>query len=158
MRTSGVLIIHQLHQWLMFAHSLSFHHHLSSTTFALTLSASNLACRSLHKPLPSIEGCGLNHHHVSSLRSEVAAADAPPLSKGILAAQHHSTEELGMDKHEWGPMEWEAPVVSYETQATTNVMAHFHPPSSYPPLVDISNPPAGQNNTPKPQRHQKPQR
>jgi hypothetical protein len=55
----------------------SLHHHLRPYPLRL-----QLARRPRHQPLPSTEGCGLNQHHVSSLRSEVAAAAAPPLPKG----------------------------------------------------------------------------
>jgi hypothetical protein len=34
------------------------------------------------KPLLYSEGCGLNQHHLSSLRSEDIVAAAPSLSKG----------------------------------------------------------------------------
>ena len=44
----------------------------------------------LRKPLPSAEGCGFHRHH-SSLRSEGAAAAAPPLSKGMWVVYARST-------------------------------------------------------------------
>ena len=55
----------------------------TTTTFALALFASNFDCRPPPcEPLPSSEGCGLHRHRHSSLRSEGAAAAAPPFPKG----------------------------------------------------------------------------
>jgi hypothetical protein len=51
--------------------------HLTTTTFAYNEMQSP-GC----KPLPYSEGCGLNQHHLSSLRSEDVVAAAPSLSKG----------------------------------------------------------------------------
>jgi len=67
----------------------------------------NLAYPTCSEPLPSVEGCGLLQHGLSSLR----------------------TEELGREKDEGGTMKWEAQL-SYETQATTFVVVHFRQPSS----------------------------
>jgi hypothetical protein len=47
--------------------------------------APNHTQRPGREPLPSFEGCGLNKQRIGSLRSEDAAARAPPLSKGMWA-------------------------------------------------------------------------
>jgi hypothetical protein len=56
-----------------------------------------------NKPLPSIEGRGLDKSSHCSLTSEDAVAAAPPLFQGMWAAYHRSMEEWGMEKHEGGP-------------------------------------------------------
>jgi len=91
-----------------------------------------------NEPLPSVEGCGLPQD-LGSLRSEDATATAPPLSKGMWAAYACSTEEPGREKHEGGPMKWEAQVVSYETRATTFVVVRFRHESPHS-RTDASNP------------------
>ena len=69
--------------WLNFSHPLSsFHHHPSPSPPPF---APNNTKQHGYKPLPASEGCGLNQHRLSSLRSEVAAPAAPPLSKGMWA-------------------------------------------------------------------------
>ena len=66
-----------------------------------------------HEPLPSIEGCGLNHRQPSATCEDAAGA-APPLCQGMWAAYRRSTEERGTEKHEGGPSKWEARVVRHE--------------------------------------------
>ena len=59
-------------------------------------------------PSPLLRDVGTNNIALTHLISEDEAAVAPPLSKGMWAANSRSTEEWGMDKHEGGPKEWEA--------------------------------------------------
>ena len=61
-------------------------------------------------PSPLLRDVGPNLH--SSAYSESRPlASAPPLSRGMWAAQAHSMEESGREKHKWGPKEWEAHLV-----------------------------------------------
>jgi hypothetical protein len=98
-----------------FHHHLHSHHRHSPTTTPEHTATS---------PSPLLRDVG-STTNAPGCAERTAAAAAPPLSKGMWAAQYRSTEELGMDKHEGGPIEWEAPVVSYETRATTFVVARF---------------------------------
>jgi len=79
MRVSRALIRHQPHHgWL----SLILPPPLPPSPPQITANHTRApAC----EPLPSIEGCGLLQYHIGSLRSEVAASAAPPLSKGMWA-------------------------------------------------------------------------
>jgi hypothetical protein len=67
--------------------------HPSTTTFTLaTYFTFNHTQPHVNEPLPSLEGCGLKFKHLSSLGN---AASAPPLSRGMWAAEVPSTEKRG---------------------------------------------------------------
>jgi hypothetical protein len=65
-------------------------------------------------PLLRDVGSNLNHRRRTDLTSEDATVAAPPLFEGMWAAYTRSTEEWGTQKHEGGPMKWEARVVRHE--------------------------------------------
>jgi hypothetical protein len=82
--------------WLMFAHPLPFLHRcLRPCYHQFTPNHPHL---SGDEPLPSYEGCGPTQHCLSSLRSEDAAATAPPLFKGMWAC----SSELDKMEHTRG--------------------------------------------------------
>jgi len=90
-----------------------------------------------HEPLPSIEGCGLLQYRIGSLRSEVAASAAPPLSKGMWAWRRGKWEAgrrlkaAGKEGKEWYiTKEW----------GTMKVMAHFHLSIFFFPLTNSLHP------------------
>ena len=70
--------------------------------------ARNLTSLPSHEPLPSIEGRGLVQYCPCSLRSEDAAAAAPPLSKGMWVAWTCLREEWRGERHEGGHRRWKA--------------------------------------------------
>ena len=79
MRDIGVLIRHQPHHgWI-----LPILSNLSTTTLHLRHHPSPRTTRNDADTSPSPSGCGLNQHRLSSLRSEVPAPAALPLSKGM---------------------------------------------------------------------------
>jgi len=61
-------------------------------------------------PSPLLRDVGPNLHY-SAYSESRPLASAPPLSRGMWAAQACLMEESGREKHKWGPKEWEAHLV-----------------------------------------------
>ena len=79
----------------------SFSTHPTTTIFALTTHLALKQALKLGKePLPSLEGCGLKFKCLISFGNADLAPSAPPLSRGMWAAQVHSMEERE-DGEEW---------------------------------------------------------
>ena len=143
LRASRVLITHQLHQWLMFAHSLSFlfHHHLSITC-TLTLTTSNYAHFPGNEPLSATEECRVNQQHLTSKDS----AAVPLLFQRdvgwlIFIQQRElgrSAKKWETEKNERGPRNWEAHPVHHEINHNGklwSVSPILH--SILPPLITL---------------------
>jgi len=111
----------------------SFLHHFSTINLALTLAldAANLAYQPRDEPLPSIRDVG----SVDSTSAPSQARMQPHLplpfqrDVGGLVSLEGGSGEGG---RRGGCIKWNAPVVSYETRATTFVMVRFRHPSSNP--------------------------
>jgi hypothetical protein len=74
--------------------SFLLHHHILSSPLHLAL---NHAHPPGLEPLLFLERCGFKEQRLCSLRSEDAAAAAPPLSRGMWLAYCRSMEEWGRE-------------------------------------------------------------
>ena len=93
-------------------------------------------CQQGLEPLPSLEGCGPK----SKPQNSDPTTSAPPLSRGMWAAQVHSMEEWGWEKHKGGPRVWEAHVVHHENEPRWTLwfiflfLHVFHPTDRFQPM------------------------
>jgi len=94
------------------------------------------------EPLPSHEGCGINHQHPGCAEQK-AATPAPPLSKGMWAGLYSTGgireigEGRGMEK-QGGTQELGGPSSASRNEPRPSVVVRFSNPSfHFPPLITL---------------------